>query len=137
MKNKYVMIIFISIIEILTSQNSFAQINSTDSSSNVTDVWVVIKSHFDLVYIDLAGNVFQRYRTEMMDNALKVIDDDRKLSSGKSLVWTVLTTVTNGTPENFMADVNECQELRAPVVSTLFQQATVFTTIFQRQTCWL
>ena len=137
MKNKYVMIIFISIIEILTSQNSFAQINSSDSSSNVTDVWVVIKSHFDLVYTDLAGNVFQRYRTEMMDNALKVIDDDRKLSSGKSLVWTVLTTVTNGTPENFMADVNECQELRAPVVSTLFQQATVFTTIFQRQTCWL
>jgi len=89
MKNKYVMIIYIAIIEILTSQNSFAQINSPDSSSNVTDVWVVIKSHFDLGYTDLAGNVFQRYRTEMMDNALKVIDEDRKLSSEKRFVWTV------------------------------------------------
>lgn len=40
-------------------------------------------------YTDLVGNVFQRYRTEMMDNALKIIDQDRKLPSEKRFVWTV------------------------------------------------
>lgn len=38
--------------------------------AKVTDVFVVIKSHFDLGFTDQAANVFQRYRGEMMDKAL-------------------------------------------------------------------
>jgi len=62
---------------------------SVERPANVTDVWVVIKSHFDLGFTDLAENVFERYRGEMMDNALAVIDENRKLPKDLQFVWTV------------------------------------------------
>ena len=55
----------------------------------VTDVWVVIKSHFDLGFTDQAENVFQRYRVEMMDKALGVIEKNRAQPVDKRFVWTV------------------------------------------------
>ncbi len=55
----------------------------------VTDVWVVFKTHFDLGYTDLPENVFTRYRTEMMDNALKVIGKNKLLPPEKRFSWTV------------------------------------------------
>lgn len=58
-------------------------------ASKVTDVWIVVKSHFDLGFTDLAENVFQRYRAEMMDKALKVIDQNRNLPASRRFVWTV------------------------------------------------
>lgn len=93
--------IFLSLIFILVLQGNeilaqdqesgqkIKDFKNTNTPGKVTDVWVVIKSHFDLGYTDLAANVFQRYRVEMMDNALKVIDEDRKLPSEKRFVWTV------------------------------------------------
>lgn len=59
------------------------------AGKQVTDVWVVVKSHFDLGFTDLAENVFQRYRTEMMDKSLKVIDENRALPKEQQFVWTV------------------------------------------------
>ncbi|MBC9909343.1 hypothetical protein [Chitinophaga varians] len=58
-------------------------------SSGVTDVWIVVKSHFDLGFTDLAANVFHRYRTEMMDNSLKIFDQNRLLPPSQRFVWTV------------------------------------------------
>ena len=58
-------------------------------SNKVTDAWIVVKSHFDLGFTDLAANVFQRYRTEMMDNSLKVIEENRALPKAQQFVWTV------------------------------------------------
>lgn len=58
-------------------------------SNKVTDVWIVVKSHFDLGFTDLAENVFQRYRTEMMDNSLKVMDANKGLPKEDQFVWTV------------------------------------------------
>ena len=55
----------------------------------VTDVYVVVKSHFDLGFTDQAETVFERYRSEMMDKALSVIDENRKLPKEKQFVWTV------------------------------------------------
>lgn len=55
----------------------------------VTRVFVVIKSHFDLGFTDQAENVFQRYRVEMMDKALGVIDRNRALPADQRFVWTV------------------------------------------------
>ncbi|WP_158618199.1 glycoside hydrolase family 38 N-terminal domain-containing protein [Chitinophaga lutea] len=59
------------------------------ASPAVTDVWVVVKSHFDLGFTDLAANVFERYRTEMMDKSLKVMAANRALPPNKRFVWTV------------------------------------------------
>jgi hypothetical protein len=58
-------------------------------NSKVTDIWVVFKTHFDLGYTDLPENVFKRYREEMMDNALKVIENNATLPPEKHFAWTV------------------------------------------------
>jgi len=55
----------------------------------VTDIWVVFKTHFDLGFTDLPENVFKRYREEMMDNALAVIEKSATLPPEKRFAWTV------------------------------------------------
>lgn len=55
----------------------------------VTDVWVVIKSHFDLGFTDQAENVFERYRVEMMEKSLAIMDQNRLLAENKRFIWTV------------------------------------------------
>ncbi|MES2775075.1 MAG: hypothetical protein V4722_12880 [Bacteroidota bacterium] len=57
--------------------------------SKVTDVWIVVKSHFDLGFTDLSENVFHRYRAEMMDKSLKVMEANRGQSKENQFVWTV------------------------------------------------
>ena len=59
------------------------------NNSKVTDVWVVFKTHFDLGFTDLPENVFKRYREEMMDNALKVIENSQTQPKEKRFAWTV------------------------------------------------
>lgn len=57
--------------------------------SKVTDVWVVFKTHFDIGYTDLVTNVLKRYRGEMMDNALKVMEANTNSPSSERFAWTV------------------------------------------------
>ena len=66
-----------------------AQKQTTQGESKVTDVWLVFKTHFDLGFTDLPENVFARYRGEMMDKALKVIDENSRLPAEKHFAWTV------------------------------------------------
>ncbi len=73
----------IGVILALTTMNCFAQ------KSQVTDVWVVFKTHFDLGYTDLPENVFERYREEMMDKSLDVIEKNAQQPSDKHFSWTV------------------------------------------------
>jgi alpha-mannosidase len=62
---------------------------ATTDVIKVDQVWVVFKTHFDLGYTDLAENVFTKYRVNMMDGALKVIDQNRSQPPDKRFVWTV------------------------------------------------
>jgi hypothetical protein len=62
---------------------------SHSATSKVTDVWVVFKTHFDLGFTDLPENVFARYRGEMMDKALSVIEKNTSLPKDKHFAWTV------------------------------------------------
>lgn len=55
----------------------------------VTDIWVVFKTHFDLGFTDLPENVFKRYREEMMDNALGIIEKSKTQPKEKRFAWTV------------------------------------------------
>ncbi|WP_160290233.1 hypothetical protein [Flavihumibacter solisilvae] len=66
-----------------------AQKDESRSNSKVTDIWVVFKTHFDLGFTDLPENVFKRYREEMMDNALTVIENSETLPKEKRFAWTV------------------------------------------------
>ncbi len=59
------------------------------ASVEVREVVVVFKTHFDIGYTDLASNVVQRYRTTMIDQALKVVDQNRDLPPEQQFVWTI------------------------------------------------
>jgi hypothetical protein len=55
----------------------------------VTDVWVVFKTHCDLGYTTSAKEVFNEYRENMMDNALRLIEADRKKPVDDRFKWTI------------------------------------------------
>lgn len=59
------------------------------TTPKVTDVWLVFKTHFDLGFTDLPENVFARYRGEMMDKALTVIEKNATLPKDQRFAWTV------------------------------------------------
>ncbi|WP_140939378.1 glycoside hydrolase family 38 N-terminal domain-containing protein [Sphingobacterium lumbrici] len=50
------------------------------TAPGVTDLWVVFKTHCDLGYTMSAKEVLKDYREGMMDNAIRLIEDDRRLS---------------------------------------------------------
>lgn len=50
---------------------------------------MVFKTHFDLGYTDMASNVLHRYRTSMIDDALKVVDRNRDLPPEQQFAWTL------------------------------------------------
>jgi alpha-mannosidase len=55
----------------------------------VTDIWVVFKTHCDLGYTMSAEAVFKKYREDMMDNATRLIEDDRKKPLEERFKWTI------------------------------------------------
>lgn len=78
-------------VAVLVATGAFAQEQNKNnqSVSKVTDVWVVFKTHFDLGFTDLPENVFRRYREEMMDKSLGIIEKKTTLSKEKQFAWTV------------------------------------------------
>lgn len=81
-------VIFFTVLSI-TGVNAQPSKENKNTNSKVTDIWVVFKTHFDLGFTDLPENVFKRYREEMMDNALKVIESNATLPKEKRFAWTV------------------------------------------------
>ena len=60
-----------------------------NTNPKVTDIWVVFRTHFDLGFTDLPENVFKRYREEMMDNALMLIEKNETQPKEKRFSWNV------------------------------------------------
>lgn len=74
---------------ILTLTAALALSSAPAWAASVQEVVVVFKTHFDIGYTDMASNVVQRYRTSMIDDALKVVDQNRGLSPEQQFVWTL------------------------------------------------
>ena len=55
----------------------------------VTDIWVVFKTHCDLGYTMSAGAVFKKYREDMIDNAIHLIEADKKKPVDERFKWTI------------------------------------------------
>jgi hypothetical protein len=66
-----------------------ATAGASRAATAVTNVILVFKTHFDIGYTDMASNVVQRYRTTMIDDALKVVDQNRSLPADQQFVWTL------------------------------------------------
>ncbi len=74
------------------STESLARSQPADRWTPFPDVKRVVlafKTHFDIGYTDLAREVLERYRTTMIDDALKVSDELGDLPGGQRFVWTV------------------------------------------------
>ena len=59
------------------------------SQSKLKEIIIVFKTHFDIGYTDLPHNVMNRYRTSMIDRALKVCDKSQDLPAERRFVWTM------------------------------------------------
>jgi len=60
-----------------------------NNAPQVERIIVVFKTHFDIGYTDMAVNVVQRYRTEMIDKALDLVDQTRSLPADRQFAWTL------------------------------------------------
>ena len=79
-----------TVIALLASGFSLrSQSSAQASTSRVEQVVVVFKTHFDIGYTDMASNVVRRYQTTMIDDALKVVDQNRGLPPEQQFVWTL------------------------------------------------
>ncbi len=78
------------LLESIVSPNcSWGGETSAAKKSQLKQVIVVFKTHFDIGYTDLARNVVTRYRTTMIDKALDVCDNTRRLPPEHRFVWTL------------------------------------------------
>ncbi len=57
--------------------------------TQVEQIIVVFKTHFDIGYTDMASNIVTKYRTTMIDQALAVVDQNRDLPAAQQFVWTI------------------------------------------------
>lgn len=73
----------------LAAHGRGAEPASAAASSPKRPVILVFKTHFDIGFTDLAANVVHGYRTEMIDKALEVCEQNRCLASNQRFVWTV------------------------------------------------
>jgi hypothetical protein len=71
--------------------------------AQIEEIIVVFKSHFDIGFTHLASEVIHNYRTKMIDDALKVVDQNRDLPADQQFVWTVpgwpMKTILEDWPE--------------------------------------
>jgi hypothetical protein len=55
----------------------------------IEHVWVVFKTHLDIGYTDTIEEVLKKYRVNMMDGAIKVVEASRDLPPEKRFAWTL------------------------------------------------
>ncbi len=55
----------------------------------VTDIWVVVKTHLDLGYTMSVEAVLKKYRTDMMDKVIRLIDADKGKPDAERFKWMI------------------------------------------------
>ncbi|SDD72539.1 hypothetical protein [Niabella drilacis] len=77
------------IVKAGTAQTAPAHTNGLKGPrSPVKEIIVVFKTHFDIGYTHRVKDVVQYYRTEMIDNALRIMDASRSLPAEQQFRWT-------------------------------------------------
>ena len=80
------------------------------SAAKCEQVIIAFKTHFDIGYTDMASNVVQRYRTSMIDQALKVVDQNRDLPAEQQFTWTIPGWPMRKISENWPGQTPERQQ---------------------------
>ena len=60
-----------------------------EQTSEVEEIVIVFKTHFDIGYTDYAESVLQNYSGPMINSALSIMDKTRALPGDKRFVWTL------------------------------------------------
>lgn len=66
-----------------------ANLPAGQTPPEVTDIWVVFKTHCDIGYTKPAKEVLRDYRETMMDHAIKLIEADKKNPPEERFKWTI------------------------------------------------
>ncbi len=59
-----------------------------EEKSNVEEIIVVCKTHFDIGYTHRVDELISYYRTDMIDKALAIMEDSEELPPEQQFVWT-------------------------------------------------
>lgn len=62
---------------------------TAEQKSNVAEIILVYKSHFDIGYTHLASETIYNYRTRTIEAALDVVDKNKNLPVDQQFVWTI------------------------------------------------
>lgn len=62
---------------------------TVETNSQVTDIIIVFKMHFDIGYTDWPQGVLQQYRGEMLDQTLESIEKTSFLPKSEQFKWTI------------------------------------------------
>jgi len=79
------------IVSMFFCLGTFAQTKPVDSPTvnpNVKEIIVIFKTHFDLGYTHRVKDLLQYYRTDMIDKALNIMDETKKLPQQQQFAWT-------------------------------------------------
>ena len=113
--------------EVVTAETKLTEgIDSTE----IKDVVIVYKTHFDIGFTDSAKNVVHTYHTKFIDKALRVLEKSRDLPEEQQFIWTVPGWPMERMVENWDGQSEERREklIRAFREGRFVAHALAFTT---------
>ncbi len=73
---------------VLDQKSASSSVTSSPAASQINEIIVVCKTHFDIGYSDRVEEVLKYYRTTMIDRALDLIDRSKELPQEEQFTWT-------------------------------------------------
>src|SRR5258708_39997590 len=74
---------------VLNQKSAISPVSSSSpAASQISEIIVVCKTHFDIGYSDRVEDVLTYYRTTMIDRALDLIDRSKELPQEEQFTWT-------------------------------------------------
>lgn len=87
----------------------------------IEHVWFVFKTHLDIGYTDRIEEVLKKYRVNMMEGALKVVEASRELPAEKRFSWTLA-----GWPLTYVLGPEQDRDRRVRIEQAVREGAIAF-----------
>ncbi|MBT7463437.1 MAG: hypothetical protein HN686_05610 [Bacteroidetes bacterium] len=80
---------FTMFLVVIYCMSGYVHTTAQEQKSNVEEIILVYKSHFDIGYTHLARETIHNYRTSTIEGALDVVDKNKNLPLEQQFVWTI------------------------------------------------
>ena len=84
--------------------------SSEEYNSNVKEIIVICKTHFDIGFTHRVKDIVSYYQTDMIDNAFKAMDESGNLPKDQQFAWTLPGWVLSKTMEDWEGQSPERKE---------------------------